>query len=546
MAVGQIDHHGPGFSARLWRRQAPGSHSDTFRAARGWRTPGARATSGRVSRSRMDSPGAPSGSGRGEKRPASDAADASDLFKRGGPKSIRASAAPRVDAGGRPAGDAEGAGDDGSRARRPRADADAEDGDGAPESAGVRPGGSRARADDADGGSLRSRPRLLSKFRALCGALARRLSAHADNITVAVWRAELGVAEVLRPRGKHLTRMGYQVGTRAFLFPEETAFLVETERCALLASAESAVPLSLRAVRALCVGTVRASKTSKTDENNALTVSGDAYALYAHLARRGYVVRRFGAPWSADARFWRSFFAKRETNETNETTETMSNTTETIETSNRAGSVSNTRVFAKAAKAGGDARILDPTRVSAEKTHARVGPWYLSARRWLDATNEKDVLKRRSSPNASAGEPPSEGTGPDPDPDIGITCLSKRDRSSIDTIASRATNVSVSPNKLRLKRRTTLPSPAFRAYAPNGNFSRKNPGPVACVAFLAEAARAPSIRAAAEAALEMRMRDYSELGFQESLEGKIAWASVDGGVVVTHGFETVYVVDPDE
>ena len=494
----------------------------------------------------MDSPGAPSGSGRGEKRPASDAADASDLFKRGGPKSIRASAAPRVDAGGRPAGDAEGTGDDGSRARRPRADADAEDGDGAPESAGVQTGGSRARAEIlADGGSLRSRPRLLAKFRALCGALARRLSAHADNITVAVWRAELGVAEVLRPRGKHLTRMGYQVGTRAFLFPEETAFLVETERCALLASAESAVPLSLRAVRALCVGTVRgSSKTSKTDENNALTVSGDAYALYAHLARRGYVVRRFGAPWSADARFWRSFSfsAKRETMETNETMETMSNTTETIETSNRAGSVSNTRVFAKAAKAG-DARVLDPTRVSAEKTHARVGPWYLSARRWLDATNEKDVLKRRSSPNASAGDAASEGTGPDPDPG---TCLTKRDRSSIDAIASRATNVSVSPNKLRLKRHTTLPSPAFRAYAPNGNFSRKNPGPVACVAFLAEAARAPSIRAAAEAALALRMRDYSELGFQESLEGKIAWASVDGGVVVTHGFETVYVVDPDE
>ena len=476
----------------------------------------------------MDSPGAPSGSGRGEKRPASDAADASDLFKRGGPKSIRASAAPRADAGNRrPAGDAEGAGDDGSRARRPRADADAEDGDGAPGSAGVRPGGSRARADDADGGSLRSRPRLLAKFRALCGALARRLSAHADNVTVAVWRAELGVAEVLRPRGKHLTRMGYQVGTRAFLFPEETAFLVETERCALLASAESAAPLSLCAVRALCVGTVRASKT----ENNAPTVSGDAYALYAHLARRGYVVRRFGAPWSADARFWRSFSAKRETMETMETMETIE-TTETIETSNRAGSVV-TRVFAEA-KAG-DARILDRC-VSAEEMHARVGPWYLSARRWLDATKENDA--RRSSPNAFAGDA-SEGTGPDPDPGTPGTCLSKRDRSYRSSIdASAMMNVSVSRGALRLKRRT-LPSPAFRAYAPNGNFSRKNPGPVACVAFLAEAARAPSIRAAAEAALALRMRDYSELGNSESLEGKIAWASVDGGVVVLHGFETV-------
>ena len=62
----------------------------------------------------MDSPGAPSGSGRGEKRPASDAADA-DLFKRGGPKSIRASAAPRWTPG-TTRGDAGGAGDDGSRA----------------------------------------------------------------------------------------------------------------------------------------------------------------------------------------------------------------------------------------------------------------------------------------------------------------------------------------------------------------------------------------------------------------------------------------------
>ena len=330
----------------------------------------------------MDSPGAPSGSGRGEKRPASDAADASDLFKRGGPKSIRASAAPRVDAGGRPAGDAEGAGDDVSRARRPRADADAEDGDGAPGSAGVCPGGSRARADDADGGSLRSRPRLLAKFRALCGALARRLSAHADNVTVAVWRAELGVAEVLRPRGKHLTRMGYQVGTRAFLFPEETAFLVETERCALLASAESATPLSLRAVRALCVGTVRASKSPKT-LNPRPTVSGDAYALYAHLARRGYVVRRFGAPWSADARFWRSFLENR--------------SAETIETTHRVEI--NARVEARVdLPETGDALLPSDRRVTAEKMHsAHVGPWYLSARRWLDATREDDAtLKKKN------------------------------------------------------------------------------------------------------------------------------------------------------
>ena len=455
----------------------------------------------------MDSPGAPSGSGRGEKRPASDAADASDLFKRGGPKSIRASAAPRVDAGGRPAGDAEGAGDDGSRARRPRADADAEDGDGAPGSAGVCPGGSRARADDADGGSLRSRPRLLAKFRALCGALARRLSAHADNVTVAVWRAELGVAEVLRPRGKHLTRMGYQVGTRAFLFPEETAFLVETERCALLASAESATPLSLRAVRALCVGTVRASKSPKT-LNPRPTVSGDAYALYAHLARRGYVVRRFGAPWSADARFWRSFLENRE-----------NRSAETIETTHRVEIEARVEARVDLPEMG-DALIPSDRRVTAEKMHsAHVGPWYLSARRWLDATRENDATLKKKT-REDAGRSSSEKKTPN-------ESASEEMLASEETLASRGTC-------------RALPSPAFRAYAPNGNFSRKNPGPIACVAFLAETARAPSIRAAAEAALALRTRDPSEpdLG-EESLVGKIAWASVAEGVVVLHGFETV-------
>jgi hypothetical protein len=59
-----------------------------------------------------------------------------------------------------------------------------------------------------DGGSLSSRPRLLAKFKSLCAALNRRLSSNADNVTVAVWRSELGVAEVLRPRGKHMNRLG--------------------------------------------------------------------------------------------------------------------------------------------------------------------------------------------------------------------------------------------------------------------------------------------------------------------------------------------------
>ena len=462
----------------------------------------------------MDPPGVPSGSGRGEKRPASDPADASELFKRGGPKSIRASAAPRADAGNRrPAGDAEGAGDDGRRARATNADADDEKLDGAREGAVLRVSGETA-TDDADGGSLRSRPRLLAKFRALCVALARRLSAHADNVTVAVWREELGVAEVLRPRGKHMNRMGYVVGARTFLFPEETAFLVETERLALLASLNprDGEPLSLRAARALCVGAPRHGSPRGS------RISSDLYALYAHLARRGYVVRRYGAPWNADSKngeklihkknhhafyagagsVWRDAAARADEDEKDTETvvvasdtarDTIQNETETTD-----------------------------ARYDTNASPGSVPAWYPSARRWL-------------SPSAGAAAGPGPGPGPARDETVFSAETKKRPTASASGRAS-----------------ARVASPAFRAYAPNGNFSKKNPGEPLFYAFLeqsgeeestkkktsANETRAPSFRAAAAAAAALRR----EVG-EDRLEGKVAWASVAGGVVVLHGFEDI-------
>ena len=463
----------------------------------------------------MDPPGVPSGSGRGEKRPASDPADASELFKRGGPKSIRASAAPRADAGNRrPAGDAEGAGDDGRRARATNADADDEKLDGAREGAVLRVSGETA-TDDADGGSLRSRPRLLAKFRALCVALARRLSAHADNVTVAVWREELGVAEVLRPRGKHMNRMGYVVGARTFLFPEETAFLVETERLALLASLNprDGEPLSLRAARALCVGAPRHGSPRGS------RISSDLYALYAHLARRGYIVRRYGAPWNAESKnerekllhkkkqnhhafyagagsVWRDAAARADEDEKDTETvvvasdtarDTIQNETETTD-----------------------------ARYDTNASPGSVPAWYPSARRWL-------------SPSAGAAAGPGPGPGPARDETVFSAETKKRPTASASGRAS-----------------ARVASPAFRAYAPNGNFSKKNPGEPLFYAFLEQSGeeestkkktsetRAPSFRAAAAAAAALRR----EVG-EDRLEGKVAWASVAGGVVVLHGFEDI-------
>ena len=155
---------------------------------------------------------------------------------------------------------------------------------------------------------------------------------------------------------------------------------------------------------------------------------------------------------------------------------------------------------------------------------AHVGPWYLSARRWLDATRENDATLKKKT-REDAGRSSSEKKTPN-------ESASEEMLASEETLASRGTC-------------RALPSPAFRAYAPNGNFSRKHPGPTAFYAFLSEEGSkkangahprggAPSSRAAAGATAALRR----ELG-EERLEGKIAWASVAEGVVVLHGFETV-------
>ena len=159
-----------------WRRQAPWvAQRHVSCGARLARHPSARAIDV-ASRAHGFSRRAERGSRREAPR---GEADAADLFKRGGQG--RRVGGPEGGRRGTTGGaTAEGAGDDGSRARRPRADADAEDGDGAPGSAGVCPGKSPRARGLADGGSLRSRPRLLAVPRRRYVVGARRLSAHAD------------------------------------------------------------------------------------------------------------------------------------------------------------------------------------------------------------------------------------------------------------------------------------------------------------------------------------------------------------------------------
>ena len=195
------------------------------------------------------------------KRPAP-AADTADLFRRGGPKAIRV----------------DGVGD---VAESPVLDSVAT---------------ADARASHPDG-ALARHPRQASRLRNLVAAWSTPLGASPNALSVAVWRARDAVAEVVRARGRHLAKFGYAVGAKTYLHPEEALFLVETERLVLLADERGVAaraPMSLRAVRA--------ATTAAPREGAAAGVPPDAYAIFAHLARRGYVPRRHGAPWTWSGR----------------------------------------------------------------------------------------------------------------------------------------------------------------------------------------------------------------------------------------------------
>ena len=294
-----------------WRRQAPGSHSDTFRAARGWRTPGARATSGASRAPAWILPARRAARVAARSAPRATPRTPRIRLSEGARSRPRASAAPRVDAGGRPAGGAEGAGDDafsrapatsrrGRRGRRWR-----------PGSAGRRcPGVELARARTTPTAAACVRVRGCSPSSARCRADRDRRGARARRGQ----RDRGGVARGAGRRGRASAAgqapdpMAVPRWARATLsVPGGDGVLVETERCALLASAESATSPRLRAARSCVVGG-RASKSPKTRLTRRPTVSGDAYAPYAHLARRrapcargaarrGAATRGFGGPF---------------------------------------------------------------------------------------------------------------------------------------------------------------------------------------------------------------------------------------------------------
>ena len=107
------------------------------------------------------------------------------------------------------------------------------------------------------------------------------------NIPVAVWRPHARRAEVIRARGRVFHRFGCARGASTWLFPEECAFLVETERLALVYDETDESVVSVRGVYALMARE---------------GINMDEYLTYAKLCRLGFAVRRFGASWTMDAR----------------------------------------------------------------------------------------------------------------------------------------------------------------------------------------------------------------------------------------------------
>ena len=256
-----------------------------------------------------------------KRRPPSwSAVDARDMFRRGGPKASRVDPAGASSRGIARSGHRHTHPSKEGRSKTTCPSKGVEDGGAYPSEEGSDAGGridrkeaateatttmtpsgaSRRSASDGAGGvvhpdgSLASHPRLAAKLRALCDAWSVPFGAHPNHMSVAVYRPALSSFELLRARGKHFNKFGRNEGPRTFLLPEEALFLAETERLAVLAPHGGGPPLSLRAVRRLAVngrdGGIR---------NAALALRPEWYAVFAHLARKGYVVRRFGSPWTS-------------------------------------------------------------------------------------------------------------------------------------------------------------------------------------------------------------------------------------------------------
>ena len=134
------------------------------------------------------------------------------------------------------------------------------------------------------------------------------------NKSIGVWCPELGMARLLRTRGKQLRTMGVSIDGSVCLFGEEALYLCERALLVLLPSEDAAEPLHAREVYGVCVAGAPAAPAG---EAPAAAPAGAApapaaaaprhapcplhcYWVYAHLRSLGYASFRRHAQARAD------------------------------------------------------------------------------------------------------------------------------------------------------------------------------------------------------------------------------------------------------
>ncbi|PRW45365.1 tRNA-splicing endonuclease subunit Sen54 [Chlorella sorokiniana] len=133
-----------------------------------------------------------------------------------------------------------------------------------------------------DGEELDAGEELRSKLDDLHAVWA--LARSGRDLAAAIWRPELGLAEVVLLRGKVLSHMGFTKGPKHYLFPEEAAYLVDRANLLLFLDlgAQKQRLLSLQECLDLLAGA---------------GVPVDRYLVFCKLLRAGYIVQRHPARW---------------------------------------------------------------------------------------------------------------------------------------------------------------------------------------------------------------------------------------------------------
>jgi tRNA-splicing endonuclease subunit Sen54 len=138
-------------------------------------------------------------------------------------------------------------------------------------------------ASDADQATLHTR------LDALQAAWELQHAPGAKTVSFGVWPPGSAVGEVTLKRGKGWQAFGQHTGARTLLSPEETLFLMESDRLVCFPALGAKAPLTLHA------GYAAAAAAGVTPER---------YAAFAHLCRMGFVVRRCNTPWFLDRHGW--------------------------------------------------------------------------------------------------------------------------------------------------------------------------------------------------------------------------------------------------